>query len=160
MIIKNTDLFNGLSQEAVNEISKAVVQETHNEGTILYTDKDPANYFYSLIDGRVQLAIGKEAEIDYIVNRAGEVFGWSSMVDRESYTTTAKCVVPTKVAKISKQKLNQILDRHPRDGTVFYKRLAAAVVQRLIDNYRAFLSEGSLQGVTYGSGQVVGDSEE
>ena len=27
MIIKNTDLFNGLSQEAVNEISKTVVEE-------------------------------------------------------------------------------------------------------------------------------------
>ncbi|MFH0957229.1 MAG: cyclic nucleotide-binding domain-containing protein [Pseudomonadota bacterium] len=160
MIIQNTDLFNGLSQEALNEISKAVIVESHSEGTVIYTDKDPATNFYSLVDGRVQLAIGKEAQIDYTVNRAGEVFGWSSMVDRKFYTTTAKCVIPTKVAKIGKEKLYQILEKHPRDGAIFYKRLASAVVQRLIDNYSAFLSEGNLQGVTYGSGQIVVGSEE
>jgi hypothetical protein len=31
---------------------------------------------------------------------------------------------------------------------MFYKRLAGAVVQRLIHNYEAFLSEGSLKEVT------------
>ena len=160
MIIQNTDLFNGLSREALNEISKAVIVESHVGGTVLYTDNDPATYFYSLIDGRVQLTIGKEAQIDYTVNRVGEVFGWSSMVDRKSYTTTAKCVTPTKVAKISRKNLIQILEKHPRDAAIFYKRLAAAVVQRLIDNYSAFLSEGNLQGVTYGSGQVVVGSED
>jgi len=160
MIMQKADLFNGLSQDALTEISNAMVEETYDKGTVIYTDKDPANYFYTLIDGRVVLAIGKEAEIDYTVNRAGEVFGWSSMIDRECYTTNAECVIPTKVAKIGKQKLNRILDKHPHDGTVFFKRLAAAVVQRLLDNYNAFLSQGSLQGVTYGTGQVAGDSEE
>ncbi len=160
MIIQNTDLFNGLSREALNEISKAAIAESYNEGTVIYTDKDAANYFYSLVDGRVQLSIGKDAQINYTVNRAGEVFGWSSMVGRGSYTTTAKCVIRTKVAKISKKNLNQILESHPRDAALFYKRLAAAVVQRLIDNYSAFLSEGNLQGVTYGSGQVVVGSED
>ncbi|MCA1960496.1 MAG: hypothetical protein LDL33_06850 [Desulfomonile sp.] len=53
-----------------------------------------------------------------------------------------------------------MLENDPQSGMLFYKRLAGAVVQRLIDNYNAFLSQGSLKGVTYGSGQVVGPDEE
>jgi CRP-like cAMP-binding protein len=138
MSIQNADLFKGLM--VLNEISMAVVAETYDEGTIIYSYKDPANYFYSLIDGTVQLTLGQEAQIVYTVNRIGEIFGWSSMVGRESYTTIAKCVVPTKVNKISKQRLNQIFEKYPRDGMLFYKRLAGAVVQRLIDSHSAFLS--------------------
>jgi hypothetical protein len=43
---------------------------------------------------------------------------------------------------------------------LFYKHLSSAIMKRLLDNYNAFLSQGSLQGVSYGTGQVAGDSEE
>ena len=159
MIIKNTDLFTGLSEDTLTEISKAVITETYPEGTVIYTDQDPANYFYTLLNGRVELAMGKDAQIDYTVNLRGEVFGWSSMVDRPSYSTTAKCVTTSEVAKISKQKLNEILDKNPHDKAMFFKLMASAVVQRLIDSYAAYMSAGSLSGVTYGCGQVMGSEE-
>jgi CRP-like cAMP-binding protein len=160
MIIQNTDLFRELSQQAIAEITKLVVKESHGKGTVLYTQKDPAKYFYSLIEGAVRLTMAKEGEIDYTVSKAGEVFGWSSMVDRDYYTANAVCVMPIKVAKIEKDALNKVFDKHPRDAAIFFKRLAGAVVQRLIDNYNSFLSGGSLKGVTYGSGQVMGGGEE
>ena len=138
MSIHNVDLFKGLM--AVSEIAKAATRETLDEGTIVYTYKDPADYFYSLIEGRVLLSRGKEAQIDYTVGQEGEIFGWSSMVDRESYTTTAKCLASTKVIRISKRKLNQVFEKHPHDGMVFYKRLADAVLQRLIDTSTTFLA--------------------
>jgi CRP-like cAMP-binding protein len=160
MIIQNTDLFRELSQQAIAEIAKLAIKESHGKGTVLYTQKDPAKYFYSLAEGAVRLTMAKEGEIDYTVSKAGEVFGWSSMGDRVYYTANAVCVMPTKVAKIQKDELNKVFDKYPRDAAIFFKRLAGDVVQRLIGNYNAFLSEGSLKGVTYGSGQVMGGSEE
>ncbi|MGO8881635.1 MAG: cyclic nucleotide-binding domain-containing protein [Desulfomonilaceae bacterium] len=160
MIIQRAKLFSDLSVEAINEIKTYVVEESHDKGTTLFRQDDPADYFFTLMEGRVELAVGKQGEIDYTVSQPGEIFGLSSMVDRESYTADAKCAAPTKVAKINKKKLDQILEKYPRDAMLFYKHLSSAIMKRLLDNYNAFLSQGSLQGVSYGTGQVAGDSEE
>ena len=50
--------------------------------------------------------------------------------------------------KIENKSLNQIFEKDPASGMIFYKRLAGSVVQRLIWNYEAFISEGSLKEVT------------
>ncbi len=160
MIIQDTDLFKDLSPEAMTDIGRITVSEPHEQGTIIYTQKDQANDFYILIEGGVRLAIGKEGLIDYTVSRPGEVFGWSSMLDRGHYTAEAHCQAPSKVARIPKAGLNEVFEKHPKDGVIFFKRLAGAVLQRLVDNYNAFISEGSLKGVTYGTGQVVVGYEE
>ena len=60
MIIQRAELFSDISLEAINEIKTSMVEETHNKGTILFKQDDPATYFYTLMDGRVQLAVGKE----------------------------------------------------------------------------------------------------
>lgn len=159
MIIQKADLFKDLSQEAMIEISKIMVEESYNKGALVFSAGDPANNFYLIIDGRVRLSIGAGGEIDYTASVPGEAFGWTGMVDRAAYVATAECLTPCKLAKISKAKLNGFLDKDPVSGKTFFKRLAGSVVQRLIDNYGTFLSEGSLKGVTYGTGQVMGSEE-
>ncbi|MGO9572342.1 MAG: Crp/Fnr family transcriptional regulator [Desulfomonilaceae bacterium] len=141
MIIQKASLFKDLSQQAMNETARIVAEETHAKGTQLYAPQDPAKYFYILVTGRVRLALGNEPELDYTVMKEGEVFGWSSVVGREFYTTRAECVVPTKLVKIDRDDLNQIFQKYPADGVIFFKRLARAVVQRLVDNYNAGLRE-------------------
>lgn len=160
MIIQEADLFKDLSKEAVSELTKIMAEESHEKGSTVFKAGDPNTSFYLVMDGRVRLVIGTEAQIDYTASRSGEAFGWTGMVDRPGYVATAECLTPCKLIRIEKEKLAKILEQFPRDGMTFYKRLAAAVVQRLMDNYHTFLSEGGLKGVTYGSGQVMGTGEE
>jgi CRP-like cAMP-binding protein len=159
MIIQKADLFKDQSQETMNEITKVMVEESHEKGSLVFKAGTPANHFYILVDGRVRVSIGTEAEIDYTVNLPGEAFGWTGMVDRPVYVASAECVAPSKVVKIGKESLNKIFEKHPEMGMMFFKRLAGAVVQRLIYNYETFLSEGSLKGVSsFGTGQVTDTS--
>jgi CRP-like cAMP-binding protein len=159
MIIQKADLFKDQSQETMNEITKVMVEESHEKGSLVFKAGAPANHFYILVDGRVRVSIGTEAEIDYTVNLPGEAFGWTGMVDRPVYVASAECVAPSKVVKIEKDSLNKIFEKHPEMGMMFFKRLAGAVVQRLIYNYETFLSEGSLKGVSsFGTGQVTDTS--
>ncbi len=104
--------------------------------------------------------IGKEAEIDYTISRPGDIFGISSMVERECYTADARCVTPTKTAKIDKDKLDEILEKYRRDASLFFRHLSTAIMKRLVDNYGAFLWQGNLQGVSYGSRQVGSSNED
>lgn len=160
MIIQNADLFSDMSLDAIKEISMGVIEEHYDSGDKLFLQNDRADYFYTLIEGRVQLAVGKEAQIDYTVSRPGEIFGLSSMLDRECYTADAQCVMPSRVAKLEKKKLDTVLEKYPKDATLFFKHLSSCIMARLISNYDAFLTHGSLKGVTCGSGQVILDNEE
>lgn len=159
MIIQKADLFRDLSPETMNEIAMIMVEESHEKGALLFKAGDPATSFYLIAEGMVRLSIGTGGEIDYTANHPGEAFGWTGMVDRPAYVATAECVTPCKLARIDKESLNKLLEKDPASGMIFFKRLAGAVVQRLIDNYGTFLSEGSLKGVTYGTGQVMGSEE-
>jgi len=151
MIIQEADLFKDMSPEAVNEISKIMIKESHEPGTFIFEAGAPAGHFYILIEGRVRLSIGTKSEITYTVSTPGEAFGWTGLVDRPTYTATANCVTHSKVMKIDNEKLSKILEKDTASGMMFFKRLAGAVVQRLIYNYESFLSEGSLKDVpSYG----------
>jgi len=161
MFIREAELFKGLDDSTMSEISKIMVETSCKRGDVLYRENDPANTFYLLWEGMIRLAIGEEAEIDYTVSRRGEAFGWSSLVGRETYTARAECVAPSKVYAIPKDKLDKLFAKNPESGMKFYKSLAAAVIQRLVYNYRAFLSEGSLKGVTSeGTRQVAAEGED
>lgn len=161
MFLKEADLFTGLSQETMNEIADTMVEESYDKGALLFSEGDPANFFYVLKEGRVRLALGKEAEIDYTVSNPGEAFGWSALVDRPCYTAAAECESPTKLIKIGKDQLNKILEKQPGSGMVFFKRLAGAIGERLIYSYNAFLSEHRRGGdASYGTGQVADTRED
>ncbi|MEW6350209.1 MAG: cyclic nucleotide-binding domain-containing protein [Thermodesulfobacteriota bacterium] len=159
MIIQEADLFQDVNRGTMNEIAKIMVEESYDEGSLVFRAGDPANCFFLIVEGTVRLSIGTAGAIDYTAGRPGEAFGWTGMVDRPAYVATAECVTPCTLAKIDKEKLNTVLSHDPVSSAAFFKRLAAAVVQRLIDNYGVFLTEGSLKGVTYGSGQVMGSEE-
>ena len=148
MIIQKADLFKDLSPEIMEEISKIMTEETFEPGAFVFEAGAPARHFYILGEGRVRLYIGTKAEITYTVNTPGEAFGWTGLVDRPVYVATAECVAPSKVTKIEKEQLSKLFEKDAASGMKFFKRLAGIVVQRLINNYEAFLSEGSLKDVT------------
>jgi CRP-like cAMP-binding protein len=148
MIIQKAELFKDLGPEITNEISNIMIEESYEPGKFIFEAGRPARHFYILIEGRVRLYIGTKAEISYTVNIPGEAFGWTGLVDRPAYTATAECVAPSKIVKIEKESLNRIFEKDTASGMMFFKRLAGAVVQRLIYNYESFLSAGSLKDVT------------
>ncbi len=148
MIIQQTDLFKDLSPEIMDEISKIMIEESCQPGTFVFEAGKPATHFYILGEGRIRLCIGTKAEITYTVNNPGEAFGWTGLVDRPVYVAPAECVAPSKITRIENAKLAKIFEKDAASGMIFFKRLAGIVVQRLLNNYEAFLSGGSLKDVT------------
>jgi len=148
MIIQKADLFKDLSQEAIDDISRIMVEETYEKDSLVFEAGAPASHFYILVEGRIRLFIGTRAQITYSVSIPGEAFGWTGLVDRPAYTATAECVSPAKVVKIDNAQLAKLFEKDTASGMMFFKRLAGAVVQRLVHNYEAFLSEGTLKEVT------------
>ena len=152
MFIEQADLLKGVGRRFIKKFVKIMVDESHLQGTFLFKEGDTADNFYVLEEGRVKLSIGEEGHITHIVSKRGEAFGWSTLVDRDVYTASAKCSAPTKVLKIPKEEMNRILDNNPADGLIFFKRLAGTMGERLISAYNLFLlAQRSEEHRTYGS---------
>lgn len=161
MFVQEADLFKGLDQEFMNEVSKIMVEQSSGKGDVLFNEGDPAGNFYVLMEGRVRLSLGRGGEIEYTVSSPGEAFGWSSLVGRDVYTAQAECLTPCRLIKIGKENLNKIFEKHPESGMLFFRQLAGAIGQRLIYTYNSFLSQRGLEGDrSYGTGQVTETSEE
>ena len=136
MIIDKANLFEGMGEGVVREIDAATVRESFDAGAFIFRSGDPAEHLYVLVEGRVRLSVGGEGLVALVVKNPGDAFGWSSLVDRDSYTASAECLGTTVVGKVPRSAVAMVLDRECATGLVFYKRLAKLMAQRLMLAYR------------------------
>jgi CRP-like cAMP-binding protein len=146
MVIQEADLFKDLSQEITSAIGNISTEESYEKGDCVFKVDAPADYFYILMEGRVRLSVGKEEHLTYTLDHPGEAFGWSSLVDRSSYTGSIECLQPTKLIKLEKEKLIKIFEKDPASGLIFFRRLAGLIGQRLINSYDMLLSARRQEG--------------
>ena len=139
MVMLEGDLLKGLDRRVVEEIKEIMVEESYDEGVVLFEKGEAALDFYILIKGSVELSIGENGYVTHVVKNPGDAFGWSSLVDHHVYTATAVCAAPTKLQRIRNQDLVEIFERHPADGVTFYKHVAGIIGRRLTTTYSFIL---------------------
>jgi CRP-like cAMP-binding protein len=123
---------------------------------LLFRAGSPASHFYILIKGNVKLKIGEDGHVVYIVSKAGEAFGWSSLIDRDVYSATAECSNPTNLLKFERQELQKVLENDSKNGLIFFKRLAMILGNRLLQSYDMISSAAQAELTTsFGTGQVL-----
>jgi len=132
MIIREIDLFDGIADEVVEEIVSVMETETYEAGGVIFNEGDPADNFYVLVSGAVNLFMAGTASAASVALKQGEAFGWSSLAGRDVYSATVACGAPSTLYRINKEKLDRVLRRHPATGMMFYKRLAGLIGERVI----------------------------
>ena len=152
MFIQQKDLFRGMSKDFVKELYDTGVKESLKEGEILFPEGEKARYFYILLKGRVKLEVGEIRQLVYTVESPGEAFGWSSLVGRENYSASAKCMAETKLIKFERDKFRTVLEKDPSNGLELFRRLSGALGERLISSYGALaFAQPSDDHRTYGT---------
>jgi CRP-like cAMP-binding protein len=160
MYLKQKDIFWGMGKGFVKEIMEISVTESHKEGDWLFHGGDPANAFYMLLKGRIKLRLGETGHVVYVVSKAGEAFGWSSLIGRESFSASAECMTQTKLLKIHKDQLQKILEKDPANSLILFKRLAEILGNRLLQSYTIISSTSPTEiSLVYGTGQVLSSPE-
>jgi CRP-like cAMP-binding protein len=139
MAMPEADLLRGLDQQVVKEIKDIMVEESYDEGAVLFERGGTALDFYILVKGSVELGIGEEGYVTHVVTNPGDAFGWSSLVDHHVYTASAVCSAPTKLQRIRNQDLVEIFEKYPADGILFYKHVAGIIGKRLTSTYNFLL---------------------
>ena len=160
MYLKQKDIFRGMDRDIVKKIMEVAVTESHQKGEWLFCAGDPANTFYILLKGRVKLSLGETGHVVFIVNNAGEAFGWSSLIGRESFSASAECMALTKLIKFDRKKLQKVLEKDPENSLILFKHLAAILGNRLLQSYAIISSTSPTEiSPSYGTGQVMAPPE-
>ena len=155
MYFQQSDLFWGMNKNFVKEVMNVSEKESYPKDHVIFYEGDPAAYFYILIKGCVKLTIGDVGRMVHTVDHAGEAFGWSSLIDRDVYSASARCTKDTILQKFNRRKLQKILEQDTPNGLIFFKRLAGTVGQRLLNSYRMITASSKAEiSQTIGSGQI------
>lgn len=160
MYLKQKDIFSGMNLDLVRKIMEVAVTESCEGGDWVFHAGDPATTFYILLKGRVKLILGETGHAVYVVNNAGEAFGWSSLIGRKNFSASAECMIPTKLLGFDREKLQPILENDPANSMILYKRLAAILGNRLLQSYTIISSASPTEiSLVYGTGQVLASPE-
>ena len=138
-IMQEADLFDGVSEQVVREIAEEGEDMAFEEGAVIFEEGDNSRHVYELIEGSVDLIMMKKEIVHLTVSRAGQIFGWSALVQPYQRTATAKCTEPTRVIRISRDSIEKIEEKHPHEGLAIMKNLTRIMAERLKGAYRYIL---------------------
>jgi CRP-like cAMP-binding protein len=137
---KQSDFFTGIAHGFVKNFMANAEKITCADGDVVFREGDETRYFYILIKGHVKLRIGREGHTVWVINRAGECFGWSSLIDRPHYSASAICAAPTLLMRLEKTHVRRTIQSDPDNGLIFMERMAGMIGDRLLNCYRTLSS--------------------
>jgi CRP-like cAMP-binding protein len=134
-MLDQSELLMGVGKLFISDLMATIAtQEIYSAKEIIFHEGNQAVSFYTMISGKVNLSIQNGHNV-YMICTPGEVFGWSSLVERKTYTATAKCIEPTLLLKFDHNDFQKILQTHTKCSVIFYKNLSKALGKRLLASY-------------------------
>ena len=133
-MLDQNELLVGMGKLFVKSFMDIAINTSHDKGDILFREGDSALCFYTMISGKVNLYIRTGHNI-YTISSPGEVFGWSSLVERVVYSATAECTEPTLLLRFDKDVFQKMLEEHPMCSIIFYKNISKTLGNRLLASY-------------------------
>ena len=124
--IRNAALFAALDDDAAAALRSSMVEVRLSRGDVLFTEGEPGDRLYVVIDGKVKLgrtsADGRENLL--AVLGPGEMFGELSLFDPGPRTATATAITSTTLIALGHEDLQPWLAGRPEVATQLLRALA------------------------------------
>jgi CRP-like cAMP-binding protein len=109
-LFEKSDLFAGMADELKNLRTAGSIKNM-SHGELLFTEGEPGNYFYLLMDGGIRLFKTSPAgqEVDIRLVKPGEIFAEVIIFEQDMYPVTAMAVMPSTVFAMNRIVFNDLL---------------------------------------------------
>ncbi len=141
MFAQESALFRGVGVHALEEVARESIEKQFGKGDVIFREGEPAEEFYILIEGSVEISIGEKAAINFVLGRPGEVFGWAALVEPYLRTGTASCSADCKVLSVPSYTMERVMRKYPEDGLKIMRHLMGILAQRLRFSYDSASSQ-------------------
>jgi CRP-like cAMP-binding protein len=125
--------FEGLAPEYLELIAGCGSNVAFSEGEYVFHEGEPADHFYIIRHGMVQLQIfvPHRGPLAIETVREGEVFGWSWLFPPYTWSLDAQAIQQTRAVALDGACLRRKCDEDPKLGYELMKRFAPIIIERL-----------------------------
>ncbi len=142
LILRDHPFLRGLNIAQLQELAECAMGRHFEAGDIIFREGDPANRFYLIQKGKVEVAWRDQNDeplpVEYI--GPGEVLGWSWLFPPFHTHFEARAVEPTDAVFLYGARLREIADRDHDFGYELMGRAAGVMLQRLQAAHREVLA--------------------
>lgn len=132
-VLRRYPYFAGVDEESIKQLAMIAEEKCIPPGTEMFREGDPAKFLSIILAGEVGieylLGNGEKRTVDTLV--AGDLLGWSAMVEPYKYTAIGTTTKPTELAMIDAVKLRQLCDANPLLGYRLAREVAKLLGSRL-----------------------------
>jgi len=108
-MLRSVPLLSEVSTEVLADLAGLSSVENHAASTILFTEGEPAEAFFLVVDGEVSVSRGGEVSF---VARSGEEFGALAVLDERPRAFTATTTTPSVLLRIGAEDFLYLLEQH------------------------------------------------
>jgi CRP/FNR family cyclic AMP-dependent transcriptional regulator len=126
-------LFKGMNISDVQLLLPLMDEVNFPFNSVIFAQDQYADYFYILSRGEVEIRYkpydGPFLKVATVAE--GDIFGWSSVLRHECYTSAAISVMDSCTYRISGNALQKLCGNHPETGLILLERLSKVISSRL-----------------------------
>jgi CRP/FNR family transcriptional regulator, cyclic AMP receptor protein len=133
--VNRVAIFKELDEDQIELLRPLLEVFSCQAGTAIFKQGDPAEFLYLVINGKVDMSFKPYDGIPMTISHVGRggLFGWSSVVGSDNYTSTASAIEDVKAFRVQGSELRRFCLEHPEAGKVILERLADGVSSRWAD---------------------------
>jgi CRP/FNR family cyclic AMP-dependent transcriptional regulator len=126
-------IFKDLSADDIDKMAPLFEMVCLNQNQVIFEYGMVADYLYILLDGEVVVNFKPYDGPQLIVARvySGDVFGWSSILGRQVYTSEAVAMANSTAIRIGGNELRYLCEKNPQTGRVILETLAGVIAEPL-----------------------------
>ncbi len=132
-ILRRYPYFADVSEESLKQLAMIAEEKTIPANTVVFNEGDPAEYLSVILQGEVniqyRLGTGELRTVDTLV--AGDLLGWSALIEPYRYTAIATTTKPTQVARLDGPQLRKLCEGDPLLGYKLTSQIAKLLAHRL-----------------------------
>ncbi len=143
-----------LGDDHVRALARLGTEVEFPNGTIIFSECEPATHGYLIVDGRVMLEICGSVMgcKQFQTVGEGELLGWSAVLGGREWTATARTVTPTRAVQFRGADLIALCEQDTDFGHRFMRSTALTLAQRLTSTRLQLLDLFQAESPTMGGG--------
>jgi CRP/FNR family transcriptional regulator, dissimilatory nitrate respiration regulator len=174
-IISQAPLFNGLSQEQLNQIRQIAIDKFYDKGQTIFLESDDCNGFYIVVAGKVKIYKVSFEGKEHILHiyGPGNPFGEVPVFSGQKFPANAETLLKSRLLFIPRQAFVDLISEHPslalnmlailsrrlRQFTVQIENLSLKEVPARLASYLTYLADeqatGDFVSLTISKGQLA-----
>ena len=131
--LQSHTIFSDLQPAHIQVLADYAEEKAFTAGDLLFNQEEPAEHFYILIEGAIEVEVPAIAGPNLVVQSLGadDVLGWSWLIPPYKWTFEAKARADSKVLVFDGKTLLEHCEKNHHFGYSLMKRFAGLMSERL-----------------------------